>query len=277
MAERTIAQLQSEATTALQGVVDAPRREAQRLLEAFLGCDALYLLAHADERVEEAERFLGWVERRSRDEPLEYIVATVSFYSQNFYIDAGALIPRPETELLIDEVLKRVHADADVLVCEVGIGSGVISIVLAQHLRKARFIGVDISEAALHVAKENVRRFGLEDRIELRLGHLLDPVSESIDLLVSNPPYIAEDAPLERTLSYEPQNALFGGVVGDELIGELCRITCKRQIKMFACEMGYDQQEKVRTHWRSCGYASLEFYKDYAGFDRGFVVQLKEK
>lgn len=277
MAERTIAELLADSTIKLQGIAESPRREAQRLLSAFLGCDALYLLAHADEHVKESERFLAWVERRTQHEPLEYISGEVSFYSQMFYIDEGALIPRPETELLIDQVLSRVPADAKLLVCEVGIGSGVISIVLAQHLRNARFIGVDISEAALHVARRNIERFALQDRIELRLGHLLDPVSESIDLLVSNPPYIAEDAPLERNLSYEPQNALFGGAVGDELIAELCRLTCKRQIHIFACEMGYDQQEKVRYHWRSCAYETLDFYKDYAGFDRGFVVQLKEK
>ncbi len=276
MADQTIAAVLLEASARLQGVVESPRREAQRLLCAFLKCDELHLLAHPHRYVVDTEALFTWVARRAVHEPLEYIIGEVSFYSQMFWIDAGALIPRPETELLIDEVLRRVKADAPLCICEVGIGSGVISIILAQHLKNARFIGVDISEAALHVARRNIAHFGLGDRIELRLGHLLDPVDEKLDLLVSNPPYIATDAPLERNLAYEPQNALFGGTVGDELIAELCRLTCKRHIPMFACEMGYDQQEKVRYHWRSCAYETLEFYQDYAGFDRGFVVRLKE-
>ncbi|MDX1296575.1 MAG: HemK/PrmC family methyltransferase, partial [Sulfurimonadaceae bacterium] len=197
----------------------------------------------------------------------------VSFYSQTFHIEPGALIPRPETELLIDKVLEQARADVEQTIVEVGVGSGVISVVLAQHLPNARIIAVDISEKALSVARKNIEAFGFEDRIELRQGSLLDPVDESIDILVSNPPYIADDAPLEQNLEYEPDLALFGGPIGDEIIQKLLDAIDKRRIPVSAFEFGYDQKAKVEAYVEGRDYASLEFYKDLAGFDRGFVLK----
>jgi release factor glutamine methyltransferase len=260
----------------LRDVVDSPRREAELLMMTYLECDQLFLMSHHADEIHDFEKLLEWTERRKHHEPLEYITNRVSFYSQIFHIEPGALIPRPETELLIDEVLKRFDVKSDIRIVEVGVGSGIISIILAQHLKNARFIAVDISEEALHVTRKNLERFGLSDRIELRQSDLLDQVSESIDLLVSNPPYIANEAPLEENLSYEPQNALFGGSVGDELIKALCDLTCKRKIKTFVCEMGYDQREKVEAHLKDYSDVSVTFYKDYAHFDRGFIMKTGE-
>lgn len=261
----------------LRDVVQSPRREAELLMMAFLECDQLFLMSHQDDEIQDVEKLLEWTRRRKNHEPLEYITQRVSFYSQEFHIEAGALIPRPETELLIDEVLKCVESEAQIQIVEVGAGSGVISIVLAQHLKNAHFIAVDISEEALHVTRKNLERFGLSDRIELRQSNLLDEVSEPIDLLVSNPPYIAYEAPLEKNLSYEPDEALFGGEIGDELIQALCTLTCKRQIKTFVCEMGFDQREKVEGHLKKCDDVNVSFYKDYAGFDRGFIMKTGER
>ncbi|MEA3523096.1 MAG: peptide chain release factor N(5)-glutamine methyltransferase [Campylobacterota bacterium] len=260
----------------LQGVVESPRREAELLMMAHLECDQLFLMMHTEDTVADIEKLYEWTQRRKNHEPLEYITNSVSFYSQIFHIEAGALIPRAETELLIDEVLKCVEKEANIQIVEVGVGSGIISIVLAQHLKNARFIAVDISDEALHVARRNLERFGLSKRIELRQSDLLDNVAESIDLLVSNPPYIANEAPLEDNLSYEPQNALFGGEIGDEIIKELIELTCKRHIKTFICEMGYDQKEKVKAHLKDYKSVSLDFYKDYANFDRGFIMKSGE-
>ncbi len=183
------------------------------------------------------------------------------------------MIPRPETELLIDRVLEEAEDDSEQTIVEVGVGSGVISIVLAQHLPKARIIAVDISEKALSVARKNIEAFGLEERIELRQGSLLEPVDEPIDILVSNPPYIADDAPLEQNLDYEPDLALFGGPIGDEIIRELLDTIDARRIPVSAFEFGYDQKAKVEAYLVERDYASLEFYKDLAGFDRGFVLK----
>jgi len=256
---------------------DIPRasREAQLLLMAYLDVDELWLITHQTTEVENLSKLFRWVERRSLNEPFEYITNRVSFYSEEFYINEGALIPRPETELLIDEVLKNVlDKENNFTFVEVGVGSGVISIILALHFKNANFIAVDISSNALNVAKKNIEKFGLSKRIELRLGSLLEPIEEKIDYLVSNPPYIEDGVELELNLSYEPQNALFGGKVGDEIIRQLLDEVLKQKIKFFSCEIGYDQQDKIRTYLKSEDYKKLEFYKDYSAFDRGFTLIL---
>ena len=269
---RTVAQWIDAIAAELHSVAERPRREAELLLMEYLGRDQLWLITHQDEPVEEARRLEEWTARRAADEPLEYITHRVSFYSQTFHIEPGALIPRPETELLVDRVLEAADPEREMTIVEVGVGSGVVSIVLAQHLPKARIIAVDISGKALSVARKNIESFGLEERIELRRGNLLGPVSEPIDILVSNPPYVAEGAPLERNLSYEPDLALFGGAEGDEIVRELLDAVDARKIPVSAFEFGYDQKAKVEAYVAGRGYASLAFYKDLAGFDRGFVI-----
>ena len=183
--------LLKEITQRLTPFVPRASREAQLLLMAHLQKDELWLITNSNTEIKDTVKLFEWVDRRAENEPFEYLVNSVSFYSQEFYIDEGALIPRPETEIFIDEVLKRVEdKNAELTFVEVGVGSGIISIVLAQNLPNAKFIAVDISKEALRVAKINIEKFGLTDRIELRLGSLLDKVDEKIDYLVSNPPYI---------------------------------------------------------------------------------------
>jgi release factor glutamine methyltransferase len=267
--------LLKEISNTLRLHIPRASREAQLLLMAHLGCDELWLITNQNTLLENLEELFVWVERRAKNEPFEYITNKVSFYSQEFYIAAGALIPRPETEILIDEVLKRIpDKNAAFTFAEVGVGSGIISIMLALHLPNARFIAIDISEAALAIAKINIAKFKLQEQIELRLGSLLEPVTEVIDYLVSNPPYIANDASLESNLSYEPQNALFGGSIGDEIIQELLNEVLKRNINFFTCEMGYDQKDKIAHYLADTKYETLEFYKDYSDFDRGFNLRL---
>ena len=270
---RRIKESQIALAKALAPLVPNAAREAQLLLMHHLGCDELYLLTHAEDAVPNEAKLLEMLRRRMENEPLEYITNRVDFYGEEFYIDEGALIPRPETELLIDEVLQRVDKDTSMQFVEVGVGSGIISIMLAKHLPNARFIATDISEAALEVAAKNIQKHGLQNRIELRHTSLLDGVEEKIDYLVSNPPYIEEGVFLESNLSYEPQNALFGGERGDEIIKALINLTLKQEIRFFSCEMGYDQKDKIQSYLINKNYKSLEFYKDYSGFDRGFTLQ----
>jgi len=211
-----------EITQTLNPCIPRASREAQLLVMKYLEVDELWLITHQNSEIEATEQLFEWVKRRKNNEPFEYITNSVSFYSEEFYIDEGALIPRPETELLIDEVIKNVPDKNSALIfAEVGVGSGIISIMLAKYFKNSKIIAVDISPKALHVAQKNIEKFGLQEQIELRLGSLREPVSEKIDYLVSNPPYIEEGVALESNLSYEPQNALFGGQVGDEIIKEL--------------------------------------------------------
>ena len=272
---KTTREILKEITTTLNSHIPRASREAQLLLMAHLGCDELWLLTNQNTLVTDTQKLYEWVQRRAKNEPLEYIVNSVSFYSEEFYIAKGALIPRPETELLIDEVIKNVSdKNAKITFVEVGVGSGIISIILAKHFKNAKFIAVDISADALKIAKINIKKFNLEDKIELRLGSLLEPINEQIDYLVSNPPYIANDAKLESNLLYEPQNALFGGEVGDEIVQELLDEVLRRDIKYFSCEFGYDQKDKVKNYLNNKKYKELDFYKDLSDFDRGFTLKL---
>ncbi len=264
-----------ELTSILMHNVPRAPREAQLLLMHHLGCDELWLITHQRSEVDELEKLFELAKRRAKNEPLEYLTNKVSFYSEEFFIAPGALIPRPETELLIDEVLANVADKEAVLTfVEVGVGSGIISIMLAKHFTNAKFIAVDISQDALNIAKKNIEKFSLEERIELRLGSLLDPVEEHIDYLISNPPYIANDAKLEHNLSYEPQNALFGGDIGDEIIKKLLNEVLKLGINLFTCEIGYEQKGKITQYLQNTKISTLEFYKDLSGFDRGFTLKV---
>lgn len=259
----------------LSPVIERASREAQLLLMHHLGVDELWLLMNQNSHVEDIDKLFKLVQRRAKNEPFEYITQKVSFYSEEFYIAQGALIPRPETELLIDEVIKNVKdKNARMTFAEVGVGSGIISIMLAKTFKNAKIIAVDISLAAIEIAMVNIKKFALGDRIELRHGSLLEPISEHIDYLVSNPPYIANDASLESNLSYEPQNALFGGDIGDEIIKELLDEVLNRNINFFSCEIGYDQKDKIQNYLNKKSFEKLEFYKDFSDFDRGFTLRL---
>jgi len=267
--------LLKEITFILKPHIPRASREAQLLLMGFLDVDEMWLITNQNSIIDSAEKLFEWVERRKNNEPLEYILNRVSFYSNEFYIAKGALIPRPETELLIDEVVKNVkNLDADISFVEVGVGSGIISVMLALKFPNAKIIAVDISQDALDIAKINIEKFGLKHRVELRLGSLLEPINEHIDYLVSNPPYIQNGIKLESNLSYEPQNALFGGEIGDEIIKQLLDEVLKREIKFFSCEMGYDQKGKISSKLTNESFSSLEFYKDFSNFDRGFTIGL---
>ena len=241
----------------------------------FLKVDELWLLTNQNTEIQNTQELYKMAERRSKNEPLEYITNSVSFYSEEFYIANGALIPRPETEILIDEVIKNIpKKNTKLTIAEVGVGSGIISIMLALKFPNAKIIAVDISQDAIEIAKINIKKFGLQERIELRLGSLLEPIDESIDYLVSNPPYIENGAKLESNLDYEPQNALFGGEIGDEIIKELLDEVLNRKIKFFSCEIGYDQKDRIALYLKDTKIKSLKFYKDLANFDRGFTLRL---
>ena len=274
MSSHTINHWLEIGSTALREVAERPRREAEILLGSLLHKDRLYLITHGDEEVQ-VDDFEQMLERRCDNEPIEYITSRVSFFSQDFYIAEGALIPRPETELLIEKLLEKLDMKTEESIVEVGVGSGVISIVLAQHLQEASFLATDISEDAIIIARKNLVLKEMDKRISIVQTDLLDGVDRDIDILVSNPPYIEDGIVLGENLSYEPQNALYGGKVGDEVLQRLIDEAFKRDVRVLACEMGYDQKNKIEDYCKDLKYKSLEFYSDYAGHDRGFILELK--
>lgn len=266
-----VKELLEEGARRIAGISDIPKKEARILLASYLKKDQLWLLTHEGEDVCE-KGYLDLIERRSKNEPIEYITNSANFYSRDFYVDKRVLIPRPETEILIDEVVATCKGLKRPIIIEIGTGSGIISIMLAILLPHAILKAIDISSDALAVAKINATKYGVSDRIEFILSDLLDECDEkNFDILVSNPPYIADDEPLHVGLSYEPNLALYGGKVGGEILEKIFYLAIDRKVNYLACEMGYDQREKI------CKLASQykpKFYKDLASLDRGFVIKL---
>jgi release factor glutamine methyltransferase len=267
----------SWAKEALVEACERPSYEAELLLAYHLGKDRTYLLTHDTLMITDEDAFKKLIQRRAAHEPYEYIAGSASFYDIHLAVEKGVLIPRPETEILIDLVAEIIERDNITKIAEIGIGSGAISIVLARKFPKLQIIATDISDIPLKVAGKNIETFGLEEQIELRKSNLLDEVPESVELVVSNPPYIAEDFLLaSNVIDYEPKEALFGGRVGDELLKQIILDVKKKGTKYLACEMGYDQREPLQDFVSQIGVKYVKFYKDLAGFDRGFVIEFNE-
>ncbi len=271
----TIKNSLNKASKMLEKSCERPRFEAELLLAYHLKKERTYLHAFDDKEVENIEAFEALVERRANHEPYEYIVGSASFYDIELEVEEGVLIPRPETEILIDLVAEIIEKEKITSIAEIGVGSGAISVVLARKFPNLKIVATDICDTPIKISQKNIKTFGLEKRVEVRKSNLLDKVSESLELVVSNPPYIAQDFILEsNVVDYEPKEALFGGVVGDELLKQIVLDVKGRNIKYLACEMGYDQKEPMEQFFISLGIKSYKFYKDLANFDRGFVITL---
>ena len=269
----TIKQLLTQAEQKLKESCERPRFEAELLLAYHLKKERTYLHAFDDVEVENVEAFEALVERRAKHEPYEYIVGSASFYDISLEVEEGVLIPRPETEILIDLVAEIIERDNITSIAEVGVGSGAISVVLARKFPNLKIVATDICDTPIKISRKNIKTFGLEERVEVRKSSILDEVNESLELVVSNPPYIAEDFILKsNVVDYEPKEALFGGVVGDELLKQIVLDVQARGIKYLACEMGYDQKEPMSAFFDEIGVTDYKFYKDLANFDRGFVI-----
>ncbi|WP_169763780.1 HemK/PrmC family methyltransferase [Campylobacter mucosalis] len=224
-----------------------------------------------DNEIFDFSEYFTQIWRFKNGEPLEYITGKASFYSLEFDVFKGVLIPRPETEILVDKVLEVAKDFNMPKIAEIGVGSGIISICLALNLKNALIKSSDISGMAIENATKNAKKFGVSDKVELFNCSYLDKICGQIDILVSNPPYIANEYKLDKWVQNEPKTALFGGVSGDEILKEIIKISSLRDIKILACEMGYDQRESMQKELGNFNYKA-EFYKDLAGFDRGFVA-----
>ena len=269
----TIKQILKWATIQLNQSCERPRFEAELLLAYHLQKDRTFLHAFDDATVENSEIFKALVERRANHEPYEYIVGEASFYDIELKVESGVLIPRPETEILIDLVAEIIERDNITSIAEIGVGSGAISVVLARKFPNLQIVATDICDTPIKVSRLNIEKYQVEDRVKVIKSSILDEVQDELELVVSNPPYIAQDFLLEsNVVDYEPKEALFGGVVGDELLKQIVLDVKKRNIKYLACEMGYDQKKPMIEFFHEIGVESYKFYEDLAGFDRGFVI-----
>lgn len=262
------------------GVPEA-RREAGSLLSFVIGKDRTFLISHSEDPVTPAclDYFREAVERRTKGEPLQYITGVQDFYGREFRVTPDVLIPRPETELLVEAALKAVADVPAPLVCDVGTGSGCIALTLLCERTDARAIAVDISQAALDVAAQNARQLDVSERIELKLSdcfHGLDPIR--FDLVVSNPPYVSASAlpGLQREVrDHEPLVALSPGADGLSVIRRLLNdgpdfLKPKGHLIM---EIGFDQGETVQNLIDAKFWRLVEIRPDLQSIPRIVVVQ----
>ncbi|WP_201353001.1 peptide chain release factor N(5)-glutamine methyltransferase [Hydrogenimonas urashimensis] len=273
----TIEQALREASVLLSKVSERPRLEAEILMSHLLHKERTWLHTHSDESLGDEEGYRRFVERRRKSEPIEYIVGRVSFYDVELEVGKGVLIARPETELLVDMAAEVIRKHRLQRICEIGVGSGAVSIVLARKFPHLTIVATDISREALGYAEKNIKKYGLHERIELVHTNLLDGVSSECEMIVSNPPYICKAYLLPHSVRYEPQNALIGGECGDELLKEIILTAKRRKIPHLICEMGYDQRESIADFCTQKRLPAPRFYKDLAGLDRGFYLQLATK
>ena len=266
---------------------------------ANLECD----FAHFDE-------FCKLLARFKNGEPLAYLTNRAEFFGLDFYVDESVLIPREETEILVEktaqialnlmdnkepnlneiiatnlrdkicgEIRQNLEISNDqaqskkanqpIKICEIGCGSGIIAICLKLLLPSAQITALDISEKALILAQKNASKFAT--KITFLKSDLLSNISENFDIIVSNPPYIARDYSLDLSVLKEPHIALFGGEIGDEILKKIVNLSAKRA-KFLCCEMGFDQKNSLDLELKKCNFAA-KFYKDLAGFDRGFIAK----
>lgn len=253
--------------------VENPIKEANILLSAFLKKPREWIFLYDDEEIENSDEFISWIKRRADFEPLEYITQSVSFYSKDFFIEKGVLVPRPETEILVDKANLQLQNIKSPKVLEIGVGSGIISIMLALLHEDISITATDISEKALEVARKNALKFGVSEKIEFHHCSFEEGVSGKFDMLVSNPPYIQDNIKLDAHVLCEPHEALFGGEKGHEVLAKLVKIAKGRGIGLICCEMGYDQKEAMEEVFTQEGIREFEFYKDLSSHDRGFIAK----
>jgi release factor glutamine methyltransferase len=258
--------------------VDNPRLDAELLLADVLGVERSRLYVDLDRALDDAERvgFDERIRRRGRREPLQRIRGTQEFFSREFEVDASVLIPRAETEVLVEVALARARGIDRPKILDVGTGSGAIAVTLALELPKARVSASDMSPGAIEAARANARR--LAATVEFRRGHLVAPFSgERFDLIVSNPPYVpsgemAALAPEVR--EHEPREALDGGVDGLEIYRGLA-ISVGEALEEgggIVVEIGFGQREGVGALFAAAGYRVSRIDRDLAGIERVLTI-----
>lgn len=260
------------AAGALQDHADNPRLDAEVLLCDLLGCNRAGLIVRAGDPVsaELALRYAALVDRRRLGEPVAYLTGRREFWSLDLGVSPAVLIPRPDTELLVEWALQRLRGMGAPRVADLGTGSGAIALAIASERPDAQLLAVDISEDALAQARHNAHTLRLE-RVEFRAGDWLAPLAgERCDLIVSNPPYIAEGDPHLAALRYEPRRALTAGPDG---LADLRRIAadaraCLKPGAALLMEHGAEQGGAVRALLAALGYTQIETRRDLNGLER---------
>lgn len=280
-AQATLAQALALAVEALRDASDTPRLDAEILLAHTLGWSRARLLARLQEPIPDdaLQTFRALAERRAAREPVAYLIGRKEFYGLEFIVDRRVLVPRPDTETLVDAALEwarqRFSSQDTLLIADIGTGSGCIAVALAAHLPNALVYAIDLSADALAVARQNVERHGVADRVTLLCGDLLAPLPQPVDLLVSNPPYTVLDDIDVGVRLHEPRLALDGGSDGLAIYRRLLAAAPQalRPGGALMLEIGATQAEAVTALARQAfPAAAVRVVRDLAGRDRVVAV-----
>ena len=279
MTDNSIQSLLGDAAQRLPG--DSPRLDAEVLMCFLLGRERSYLHAWP-EKVLDERQLHDWdtlLQRRLDGEPVAYITGTREFWSLPLNVSEGVLIPRPDTERLVELALERLPAGQPCAIADLGTGSGAIALALASERPDCRVIAVDRSADALAIARQNATRLQLA--VEFRQGDWCTPLaSEHLDMIVSNPPYIRHDDPhlAQGDVRFEPASALVSGREGLDDIRQIAEQAhwCLKDGGWLLVEHGWDQQQAVVEIFRQSGYDEIEDFADLAGQARVCAGRLKQ-
>ncbi len=259
--------------------INEPRINAEIMLAEILRCKRLDLYLRFDRPLKEEERnkYREFLARRGNHEPLQYILNKTEFYGLEFYVDENVLIPRPDTEILVEEIIERFSkSESEIKILEVGTGSGNIAVALAKNISAAEITAVDVSEEALKIAERNAETNGIKNIIFKAVDIFDEEImksGEKYDVIVSNPPYIPKDnleTSEKEVKDYEPLNALSDGKNGLSFYERICE-TGKEKLKangMIFFEIEKDADEKVKAIMEKKGYKKIGTKKDYSGITR---------
>lgn len=276
----TIAEWLARAAKALRPTSETPLLEAQVLLAHFTGLTRVYILTHPEHRLDDAtlQQLDGALERLCQGEPLPYVLGEQEFYGLPFKVTPAVLIPRPETELLVEQAIVWLnHHPERCLAADVGTGSGCIAISLAHHIPDLIVLAVDRSRPALEVARENLRRLRLSQRVHLLQADLLSPINASFDVICANLPYIPTARLAElKVAQHEPHTALDGGPAGLDLIQRLLEQAPHRLAPggLLLAEMDVSQAltlPEIAHHYFP--QAQITLHPDLAGLPRLLAIQ----
>lgn len=265
--------------------IPSARLDAEVLLSFCLNCDRLEFYKNPDMPISEAKlsAFRNLIVRRLQWEPVAYITGRKEFWSFTLEVNNSVLIPRPDTEIIVEEALNicRKIDSSEIKILDMGTGSGAIAIALASEITVAKIVATDISPEALNMAQKNAAALGLKEAIDFRQGNLFEPVDGIFDIIVSNPPYIAAEE-YEKlpagVKNYEPQDALLSGKSGLEFYEKLIyQAGCfLKKNGWLLLEIGAKQEAGVRKIMEAAGfYDNIEMCRDYAGLPR--VIKARRK
>lgn len=283
--DTTIEELLNSGTSVLkENKIDTARLDAELLLGYVIGKERIYLITHKEEHIdkEKTDKYYELIEKRRKKMPVKYILKECEFMGIDFYVEEGVLIPRGDTEILVDEVLKRINKDDEKEICDLCCGSGAIGIALASLRKNIKVDLIDYYPIPEKVTLINIEKHDLKDRTKFIRSDLLDePINQNkkYDILVSNPPYI-EDSEIDKLMDdvqkYEPHTALKGGEDGLDFYKKIIEKSnmVLKENGILAFEIGYNQGEAVKKFMEDNNYTDVKVVKDLAGLDRVVIGEL---